>query len=48
MVERKVLKQFNKGCVDYHLLEDGDRILIEWWKGFSGTGPLAGSACPYL
>ena len=28
MVERKVLKQFNKGCVDYHLLEDGDRILI--------------------
>jgi tRNA(Ile)-lysidine synthase TilS/MesJ len=27
-VERKVLKQFNKGCVDYHLLEDGDRILI--------------------
>ena len=28
MVERKVLKQFNKGCVDYHLLDDGDRILI--------------------
>ena len=28
MVERKVLKLFNKGCVDYHLLEDGDRILI--------------------
>ena len=27
-IERKVLKQFNKGCVDYHLLEDGDRILI--------------------
>ena len=27
-VERKVLKQFNKGCVDYHLLDDGDRILI--------------------
>ena len=27
-VERKVLKQFNKGCVVYHLLDDGDRILI--------------------
>ena len=27
-VERKVLKQFNKGCVDYHLLDDGDCILI--------------------
>ena len=27
-VERKVLKLFNKGCVDYHLLDDGDRILI--------------------
>ena len=26
--EQKVLKRFNKGCVDYHLLEDGDRILI--------------------
>lgn len=23
-----ILKRFNKGCVDYHLLEDGDRILI--------------------
>ena len=26
--EQKILKRFNKGCVDYHLLEDGDRILI--------------------
>ena len=26
--EQKVLKRFNKGCVDYHLLEDGNRILI--------------------
>ena len=26
--EQKVLKRFNKGCVDYHLLEDGDHILI--------------------
>ena len=26
--EQKVLKRFNKGCVDYHLLEDGDRILM--------------------
>ena len=26
--EQKVLKRFNKGCVDYHLLEDGDCILI--------------------
>ena len=26
--EQKVLKRFNKGCVDYYLLEDGDRILI--------------------
>ena len=25
--EQKILKRFNKGCVDYHLLEDGDRIL---------------------
>lgn len=26
--EEKIRKQFNKGCVDFHLLEDGDRILI--------------------
>ena len=26
--EQKILKRFNKGCVDYRLLEDGDRILI--------------------
>lgn len=26
--EKKITKLFNKGCVDYHLLEDGDRILI--------------------
>ena len=26
--EQKVLKRFNKGCVDYRLLEDGDYILI--------------------
>ena len=26
--EQKVLKRFKKGCVDYHLLQDGDRILI--------------------
>ena len=26
--EQKVLKRFNKGCVDYRLLEDGDHILI--------------------
>ena len=26
--EQKIIKRFNKGCVDYHLLEDGDRILI--------------------
>ena len=24
----ELTKRFNKGCVDYHLLEDGDRILI--------------------
>ena len=23
-----IKKRFNKGCVDYHLLEDGDRILV--------------------
>lgn len=27
-LEHRIRKQFNKGCVDYHLLEDGDRILI--------------------
>lgn len=27
-IEDKIRKQFNKGCVDYGLLEDGDRILI--------------------
>jgi len=26
--EEKIRRKFNKGCVDYHLLEDGDRILI--------------------
>lgn len=26
--EQPVFKRFNKGCVDYRLLEDGDRILI--------------------
>lgn len=26
--EQQVFKRFNKGCVDYRLLEDGDRILI--------------------
>ena len=26
--ESKIKKLFNKGCVDFHLLEDGDRILI--------------------
>lgn len=30
--EKKIQRLFNKGCVDYHLLEDGDRILI----GISG------------
>lgn len=24
----EITKRFNKGCVDYHLLEDGDRILV--------------------
>lgn len=28
MLEDKIRKQFNKGCVDYGLLQDGDRILI--------------------
>jgi len=28
LLERNVVKQFNKGCVTYNLLEDGDRILI--------------------
>lgn len=28
MSERKIEKLFNKGCVDYGLLEDGDRILV--------------------
>lgn len=32
ILESSIRKQFNKGCVDYHLLEDGDRILI----GLSG------------
>lgn len=27
-VEERVRRKFNKGCVDYHLLSDGDRILI--------------------
>ena len=27
-MEKKIQKLFNKGCVDYHLLEDGDKILI--------------------
>lgn len=27
-LEDKIRKLFNKGCVDYHLLDDGDRILI--------------------
>ena len=26
--EERIRRQFNKGCADYHLLEDGDRILI--------------------
>ena len=26
--ERLILKRFNKGCVDFNLLKDGDRILI--------------------
>lgn len=26
--ERNIQKHFNKACVDYHLLDDGDRILI--------------------
>lgn len=32
MTEKKIQKLFNKGCVDYKLLEDGDKILI----GLSG------------
>lgn len=28
MSERKIEKLFNKGCVDYGLLEDGDKILV--------------------
>lgn len=31
-LERKIQKQFNKGCVKYGLLEDGDKILV----GLSG------------
>lgn len=27
-LEKKIQKRFNKGCVDYHLLADGDKILI--------------------
>lgn len=27
-MEKKIQKLFNKGCVDYSLLEDGDKILI--------------------
>lgn len=27
-LERNIRKRFDKGCVDYHLLEDGDRILV--------------------
>lgn len=27
-VEQQIQKRFNKGCVDYGLLEDGDRILV--------------------
>lgn len=26
--EERIQRQFNKACVDYHLLEDGDRILL--------------------
>ena len=31
-LEHKIQKQFNKGCVKYGLLEDGDKILV----GLSG------------
>lgn len=31
-MEKRIQKLFNKGCVDYNLLEDGDKILI----GLSG------------
>ena len=27
-MEERICRKFNKACVDYHLLEDGDRILI--------------------
>ena len=27
-IERKVLRQFNKGCTQYGMLEDGDRIVV--------------------
>lgn len=27
-MEKEILRKFNKGCVDYDLLEDGDRILV--------------------
>lgn len=30
--ERMILRNFNKGCTDYGLLADGDRILV----GLSG------------
>lgn len=26
--EQRIKRKFNKACVDYHLLEDGDRILV--------------------
>ena len=41
--EQKILKRFNKGCVDYHLLEDGDRILIAL---SGGKDSLAERPCP--
>ena len=28
VMEEKIRRKFNKACVDYHLLEDGDRILL--------------------
>lgn len=32
VIERQIKRKFNQACVDYHLLEDGDRILV----GLSG------------
>ena len=32
MLEKKIRTAFNKGCVEYDLLHDGDRILV----GISG------------